>query len=62
MMDQFFKDNSKIIILMGKDYIHGLMEDNLKEIGLQIKWMGKEYLLGKTEESIEYLIKIRRGI
>ena len=62
MMDQFFKDNSKIIILMGKDYIHGLMEDNLKEIGLQIKLMGKEYLLGKMEESIEYLIKIRRGI
>ena len=61
-MDQYFKDNSKIIILMGKDYIYSLMEDNLKEIGLKIKWMDKEYILGKMEESIKYIIKIRRGI
>ena len=43
LMGQFSKVNSKIIRLMDKEYINGVMERFIKEVGIKIKCTVKEF-------------------
>ena len=40
-MVHIMKDNLKITILKDMDYIFGMMEENMKELGKIIKWKEK---------------------
>ena len=45
-MEIFTKDILRIIILMEREFILGMIKENMKESGKIIKWMGMVFLLG----------------
>ena len=53
-MDHNTKVNSIITIYKEKEFISGLIKDNMMEIGKIIKWMEKEYSHGVMDESNFY--------
>ena len=62
-MEALTKANSKIIIFRDKDNINGLMEENLMDNGLTIRWKVKECLFGLTAEDMKVItLMIRKKV
>lgn len=48
-MEVHIQESLLIIIFKEKEFINGLIKENILEIGKIIKWMGMEFLLGKMD-------------
>lgn len=57
-MEESTKGNGKIIECMGKENIHGKMEENIKENIFKIKSMDLVYILGRMEKFIKDIGKM----
>lgn len=56
-MDHIIQDNGLKIEYMEKENIHGMMVDNIMEIGLIIIWMVLEFTPGRMDVNMKVNIK-----
>ncbi len=63
LMGAAMKGNLKTIIFRGMEYINGLMEEFMKDVGLLIEEMEKALLFGLMEKNMKEISKtiIKKG-